>query len=79
MTELRVGKALEISGIKIIPVESVAIQSGIDAGEGWWYGSKDVYALVINTPIGLFAMDQAGREMDITELIQKFPSLEAEL
>ena len=76
ITELRIGKTIEVKDVRIIPVEQVTVQGDAAAGGGWWYGAKELYAVVINTPTGTKAVGQYGVGIDLNALIEKLPSLE---
>lgn len=75
MNELRIGAAVEVSGVTIIPIEKINSFAEIHTKTIWWYGSKDLYAVVISTPSGLRVLDKDAREMDMNDLIRIVPQL----
>ena len=79
MTKLQIGQVTKIDSVTIIPVEQLTIYSGTGSPESWWYGSKEMYALVISTSSGLRAIDQNAHELDIADLIDKVPALNEHL
>lgn len=76
MNDLQIGSAIKVSGVTIIPVEQINISSEIRPTTLWWYGSKQVYALVICTTYGILAIDQTAREIPIDKLFAELPQLE---
>jgi hypothetical protein len=76
MNQLRIGDVKTVAGVRLIPVETITIYSDIDSTANWWYGTKELYALVIMTSFGLQAFDKDAHEMNISELISNVPKLE---
>jgi hypothetical protein len=76
MNPLRIGEVITVAGVTLIPVEKINIYSGKDSTASWWYGSKELYALVVSTSSGLQAFDNNAKQINISELISYVPKLE---
>jgi hypothetical protein len=75
MITLQIGRVTKVAAATIIPVEQLIIYSDARSTPNWWYGSKELYALLISTSSGLQAIDQNGRELSIASLISIVPKL----
>ena len=75
MNHLRVGGSITVAGLTIIPVENINIYCDANSITSWWYGSKDLYALVVHSSSGLQVFDKHAQEISIDELIGKVPKL----
>lgn len=75
MNELRIARAVKVAGVTIIPVERINIHNQINATMNWWYGRKEIYALVICTTSEVKAFDETAREINIDQLIDIVPQI----
>ncbi|MGD8938902.1 MAG: hypothetical protein PVJ72_05955 [Gammaproteobacteria bacterium] len=76
MSQLRIGEVITVAGVTLIPVEKIDIYSRVDSSTRWWYGSKELFAIVVNTSSGLQVFDNNAKPMNISELISYVPKLE---
>jgi len=76
MNYLRIGDVITVAGVTMIPVENINIYGDANSINSWWYGSKELYALVISTSSGTRAFNKDAHEMNINELICDIPKLE---
>ncbi|KON32316.1 hypothetical protein AC478_00610 [miscellaneous Crenarchaeota group-1 archaeon SG8-32-3] len=76
MNELRIGNVITLAGVTIIPVEELTIIREINPITKWWYGSKNVYAVVVvSTTFGTQVLDKNARELNVLDLISQVPRL----
>ena len=75
MNQLRIGPTIKTEGVKIIPIEQISIARENRTHMLWWQGNKQVYALVIMSSAGIYAIDTNARELVISELISSLPQL----
>ncbi len=73
MNELRIGAAVDVGAIKLIPVECIKMYSLHDLG---WYARKELFALIVSSDEKLYAFDVDGKEISMDELLAKLPALE---
>ncbi|MEW5756682.1 MAG: hypothetical protein AB1810_10295 [Pseudomonadota bacterium] len=72
MIELRIGTAVDVDAIKLIPIESIKTDSFHGHG---WYVRKEVFAIIVSSDEKLYAFDMEGKEMSMDELVAKLPEL----
>jgi hypothetical protein len=75
MDKLHIGPITKVETTTIIPVEQITIHAETNSQPIWWYGRKELYALVITTPSGAQVYDKHGHDLDIDELIRAVPKL----
>jgi hypothetical protein len=75
MIKLYIGPVTKVQTTTIIPVEQLTIHSEINLKTSWWYGSKELHALVISSPSGVHVYDKRAHELNIDELIRAVPEL----
>lgn len=72
MIELRIGTAVDVDAIKLIPIENIRMDSF--QGHGW-YVRKEVFAIVVSSDEKPYAYDMEGKEISMDELVAKLPEL----
>ncbi len=77
MSDLRAGTPVTVSDVTIIPIEKTLSRSFTTKQGFWMYSSKNPVALVFCGPRGSKAVDIAGRDLRLEELVHKVPGLEA--
>ena len=75
MNRLQIGQTIKAAGVTIIPIEQIITARETRSHMFWWQGSKEIHALVIMSPAGIYALDTNARELDVNELISSFPKL----
>ena len=76
MNALKIGDVIKVSGVTIIPVEKMYIYSDCASSPSWWYGGKEIYALVVSSSLGLQAFDCDAQELSVNDLINYVPELD---
>ena len=75
MNNMQIGQVTKVATTTIIPVEQLIVYRDTNSTTSWWYGSKELYALVISTSTGFKAFDMHSNEMSIGDLIREVPTL----
>ncbi|WP_455205088.1 hypothetical protein [Kaarinaea lacus] len=75
MNQLQIGKPIQIAELTIIPVEQIITNSDVSESSGWWFGSKELYALLVRTPKQTLAFDKNAQKLHLSNLISNVPKL----
>lgn len=75
MNKLQIGTVTKVDSTTIIPVEQLTVLSEKHSQSSWWYGSKELYALVIRSPTAVQVYDKHAHELNIDELVHALPEL----
>jgi hypothetical protein len=75
MNKLCIGQVSNVGTATIIPVEQITVHAEMNSQMNWWYGSKELYALVITTPSGVQVYDKHAHQLSIDELVSAVPKL----
>ncbi len=75
MTERRAGAPLLAGGVTLVPVEETGVAVQWGAGRLFGSGGKRVIAIVVIEAASVRALDDAGRPLDLDDLLEQVPSL----
>ena len=79
MNKLHLGIPRNIEEVVIIPIERINISAHKMKRGVWLYGSKEIAALIIQTPYNLWAFDMNGHELSVEKLKCEVPDLKEHL
>ena len=75
VTERRVGAPLHVGGFTIVPVEEVGMAVQFGAGRLYASGGRRVVAIVVIEGGAARALDDAGRALDLDDILEQVPPL----
>lgn len=72
---LTVGEWVKINNISLVPVNRLRTYSQSSAQGGWWYGSKEPFAVVVSAPGMLEAFELGRGRVPLADLLKQVPAL----
>jgi hypothetical protein len=79
MNELRAGRALEVAGVILIPVERISITAQQEGGHVWLQANKEVAAVVVCEAQAVRLLDVSGETLSLDEWLGQVAGLEESL
>ena len=77
--EVEIGKPIEISGIKLIPVIEVSLRYWYRKGGISFLGIKQPLSVVVISPSGKKVFKVSGEEVPLDELMKEAPGIKKRL
>lgn len=75
MNTLKVGNALTINRVTLLPIERISLHTETMNSFRWVIAKKEPYAIILRDSKGERAIDMQGNPVPIETLTQKLPDL----
>lgn len=77
METLRPANPLRVGDVMLVPIERIAVRSGMGDGGCWISAFKEAFAVVVRDANGVRALAMDSSEIPLDDLIREMPDLGA--
>jgi uncharacterized spore protein YtfJ len=74
---VRAGRPIRVGSVTLLPIERVAVHSGMGTLGAWFTAAKEPYALVVRDAGGIRALDVGDSGASLEALREAIPGLDA--